>query len=131
MTLFYDPAQPTRGALAVPQGTFATPITEAEFRALIESLSPIVPTPDWEAFAGQILADADFNTVLATAIAAAPAAALGLPAALAQVADKGVGQFSQIYPVVCTAGGATVQMRTRWRGYAEDANLPVEFVELI
>jgi len=39
MTIFYDPNNPSRGALAVPQGDFQTEIELEEFEALRASLS--------------------------------------------------------------------------------------------
>jgi hypothetical protein len=44
MIMYYDPTDPTRGAVAVPQGTMTQPIDEAQWRSL---LPPATPPIDW------------------------------------------------------------------------------------
>jgi hypothetical protein len=130
--LYYNPQDPLSGALAVPQGQHTEPISEEAYRELVASSTPEpTPQPNWEQFVGQMLIDPDFNQLLTAALTAAPAAAVGLPTALAQVATHGVSQFEQVYRVVIEAGGASDGIRAVWRGYAQAANLPESFVSII
>jgi hypothetical protein len=78
-----------------------------------------------------MLSRPDFNLVLGTAIQYAPAAALGLTAALSQVSTNGVAAFAMIYAGVCQAGGATTDMRTTWKNIALSCYLPQEFIDIL
>ncbi|AFY60351.1 hypothetical protein [Synechococcus sp. PCC 6312] len=129
--IFYDPENPERGAVAVPQGDFQTPIAEEDFETLVAGLEPETAPPNWDGFNGAILSDVRLNQVQGAALSVAPAAAIALPAALSQVSTNGVTAFGLVFGAVCGAGGATTEDRQAWADLAESCNLPAEFVAVV
>lgn len=102
-----------------------------------EEFNPPTPPPppqtfeDWDMFNGLMLADTAFQQYTGQCLQLAPALALALPAALAQIADKGISSFALIYGGFRQVVNPSQVDRERWKGFARSANLSIQFIDLI
>lgn len=92
---------------------------------------PELPAPNWDGFNAAIMVDPQLNALLGAVLTIAPAIALGLPSALAQVATQGPTVFSLTFNALCQLGGATAGDRDAWAALAEANNLPADFVAIV
>jgi hypothetical protein len=97
---------------------------------IIEEI-PVTQYPNWDMFNTQMLTDPDFNQVYNTSHTIAPVIVTSLPAALVQVADGKLSMFSIIWGQIMQLGQATPIMREKWGQWAENNNLPEDFVDII
>jgi hypothetical protein len=86
---------------------------------------------DWDGFNAAILSDTAFNQKTGAVMGVAPAVAIALPAALAQVSTNGVAAFGLVFNAFCTAGQVSSGQRATWATLAEGFNLPIEFVDVV
>ena len=89
------------------------------------------PEPNWDGFTGAIMADTALNQLMGAVLPLAPAVALGLPAALTQVATNGTHGFAQVWNSFCQIGQASQADRDSWAAMAEANNLPTDFVAVV
>lgn len=92
---------------------------------------PVQTFENWDMFNGMMLQDTGFQQYTGTCLQTAPAVALALPSALAQIADKGISSFALVYGGFIQITSPTQTDRNRWKGYAQASNLPIEFINLI
>jgi hypothetical protein len=92
---------------------------------------PELPTPDWDGFNAEILADVPLNALLGAVLGLAPAVALGVPVSLGQVAKEGTASFAIAFTALCERGDATTEAREAWGVIAEAHNLPPDFVAIV
>jgi hypothetical protein len=102
----------------------------------VEFNPPEPPPPpqtfeNWDMFNAMMLQDIGFQQYTGACLQSAPAIALSIPAALSQIADKGINSFALVYGGFLMVANPTQTDRQRWKGYAESANLRVEFLDLI
>ena len=121
----YSSSEATRIALAAAYaaGDYQ-PYTPPESIAL-------PPEPNWDGFTGAIMADTALNQLMGAVLPLAPAVALGLPAALTQVATNGTHGFAQVWNAFCQIGQASQASRDSWAAMAEANNLPIDFVAVV
>jgi hypothetical protein len=86
---------------------------------------------NWDMFNAMMLQDRGFQQYTGACLQAAPAIALSLPAALAQIADKGINSFALVYGAFVQIVNPQQTDRDRWKGYAEASNLSIAFIDLI
>jgi hypothetical protein len=98
---------------------------------LIELPTP-VPQPDWGSFKRSLLAHPEINLLLGGGIAAAPAAALSLPATLLNAAGgDDVTDFRSAWLSLRRLGLVSPELLQEVRALAISSNLPEAFVEAL
>lgn len=95
--------------------------------------TPLIPlnNTNWDNFNSQMLSDPEFNQVYNTVNAITPVVCASLPAALTQVSNGQLSMFAVVWSVIMVQGQANQTQRDKWGQWAEDANLPTEFVIII
>ena len=97
----------------------------------IDGEPDIISPENWDQFNASILSDVPFNQYLGLCLQLAPSIAIALPAVLAQVADKGISSFQLVYGSFCQVASVTQLDKNRWHQFAVQANLRVEFTDLL
>jgi hypothetical protein len=90
-----------------------------------------VSMPNWDNFNLQMMSNPRFNQVYNQCLSVAPIVCSALPVALDQVTSKGLSLFTIIWNQLCQIGGATAEDKLVWGTYAEDNNLPLDFIEVL
>lgn len=128
-----DFSQFTEPTLSVLQKSWQDFLDSEEELEIIPDPEPIIelPQPNWDAFNTQMLTDSEFNQIYNATNSIAPAICASLPASLTQVSNGQLSMFAIVWNQIMSLGGATVEMRTKWAGWATDNNLPEDFVAII
>jgi hypothetical protein len=97
---------------------------------LIELPTP-APAADWRTFKRVLLSHPEINSLLNGGIAAAPAAALSLPATLLNAAGGDVADFRSAWLSLRRLGLVSAELLQEVRALAISSNLPEAFVEAL
>jgi len=89
------------------------------------------PIPNWDGFNAAILSNPEFNERTGVVLSVAPAVALAIPAALAQVESNGVSAFSIVYGAFIQVGAVSEEVRESWAMLGEEYNLPADFIDVV
>ena len=92
---------------------------------------PEPPESDWDGFNAAIMISPRLNAVMGATLEVAPAVAMGLPSALAQVSVNGPAAFALVFGALCQLGGVTQDDRNDWAALAEAHYLPADFVAIL
>jgi hypothetical protein len=87
--------------------------------------------PNWDGFNATMLANVPFNQTMGAVMQIAPAVALAIPSALAQVSTNGVTAFALVFNSFCQLGQVDSEHRNEWADNAQGFNLPNDFVAIV
>lgn len=85
----------------------------------------------WNQFSQAMLANVEFNQVTGYLLSAAPALAIAMPTALAQVLINDVTAFSVVFNMFCQYGNVSNEQRLAWSDIAQGFDLPQEFINAV
>jgi len=123
----------TEPTLSVLQKAWQDFLDSGEELEIIPDPEPIPepPVANWDNFNLQMMSNPRFNQVYNQCLSVAPIVCSALPVALDQVTSKGLSLFTIIWNQLCQIGGATAEDKLVWGTYAENNNLPLDFIEVL
>jgi hypothetical protein len=91
------------------------------------------PSPDWQKFKSAVMSDQDVNTLLASAMTTAPAAALGLATSLMQISTgiQNTDDFRGSWVALRRLGLVTTELRDKIITFAQENYLPKNFIDIL